>query len=220
MKCQLLLKTEKTKVLFLFLFLLLSLFCHSVLVSGKVFSEKSILLEFKNSVSDPSGILSSWNSTNNPDHCSWFGVSCDSNSRVFSLNITGRGNFSEPLSCSEFSGIFPYLDGIRRTCCCCCCSSGGSGKLVGKLSPLVGKLTELRVLSLPCNGLSDDIPIEIWGLEKLEVVDLEDNLLTGTLPVGFLGLRNLRVLNLGFNRIEGEIPISFSKCVRGLEFSW
>lgn len=217
MKCQLLLKAEKTKVL-LFLFLLLSLFCNSVLVSGKVFSEKSILLEFKNSVSDPSGILSSWSSTdnnNNPDHCSWFGVSCDSNSRVFSLNITGRGNCSEPLSCSEFSGIFPYLDGIRRTIrtSCCCCSSGGSGKLVGKLSPLVGKLTELRVLSLPCNGLSGDIPVEIWGLEKLEVVDLEDNLLTGTLPIGFLGLKDLRVLNLGFNRIEGEIPISFSKFV-------
>ena len=38
MKCQMLLKTEKTKDLFLFL--LLSLFCHSVLVSGKALSEK------------------------------------------------------------------------------------------------------------------------------------------------------------------------------------
>ena len=214
MKCLLLLTSDRTKTLFLFLLLLLvSLFCNSVLVSGKVFSEKSILLEFKSSVLDPSGILSSWNNSNNPDHCSWFGVSCDSNSRVSSLNITGRGNCSEPLSCSEFSG-FQIFNGVRRTSCCC--SSGGSGKLVGKLSALVGKLTELRVLSLPCNGLSGDIPVDIWGLERLEVVDLEGNLLTGSLPVGFIGLRNLRVLNLGFNRIEGEIPISFAKCV-GLE---
>lgn len=208
MKCHFFRKT-KTLVLFLLFFL----FCNSSTVSGKVFPDKSILLEFKSSVSDPSGILSGWNS-DNPDHCSWFGVSCDSNSRVSEISITGgggyRGNSSQALSCSEFSEL-PYNGfGIRRTC------SSGSGKLVGNLSALIGKLTELRVLSLPCNGLSGELPVEIWGLERLEVLDLEGSSLTGILPVRFPGLRKLRVLNLGFNRFEGEIPFSLSKCV-GLE---
>ncbi|KAJ0887403.1 putative non-specific serine/threonine protein kinase [Helianthus annuus] len=37
-----------------------------------------VLIEFKRSVSDPSGVLSSW-SESNSDICSWVGVSCGSN---------------------------------------------------------------------------------------------------------------------------------------------
>lgn len=199
------------------MFFLFSLFLNASSLSRKVLYEKSILLEFKTSVYDPSGILSSWNS-NHPDHCSWFGVSCNSNSRVSSLSITGgggggvsgggyRGNSSLALSCSEFAE-FPFHDfGNRRTC------SSDSAKLVGNLSSLIGKLADLRVLSLPCNVITGEIPAVIWGLERLEVLDLEGNSLTGKLPMTFRGLRKLRVLNLGFNRIEGRIPISLSKCV-------
>lgn len=183
--------------------------CFLSSVSGKVFPEESALLEFKSLVSDPHGILSSWN-PNNTNHCLWFGVACNSKSRVISLNITGgdgyRGN-SQALSCSK-SLTFPFhAFGIKRTC------SNLDGKLKGELSPLIGKLGELRVLSLPFNEFSGEIPVEIWALEKLEVLDLEGNLLNGKLPNGFVGLKKLRVLNLGFNRLVGEIPISLSKCV-------
>ncbi|KAF5181422.1 Lrr receptor-like kinase family protein [Thalictrum thalictroides] len=180
-------------------------------------SDRSVLLEFKSSVSDSSGLLSSWNSTSS-DHCSWFGVSCDAKSRVVVLNITGgqdspdggkKGN-SEALYCSEF-GKFPFFGfGIRKSC------SGNSGKLVGKLSPFIGKLTELKVLSMPFNEFSGEIPVEIWGLKYLEVLDFEWNLLSGSLPLEIGGLGRLRVLNLGFNRIVGEIPVGLSYC-SGLE---
>ncbi|EXB38107.1 LRR receptor-like serine/threonine-protein kinase RPK2 [Morus notabilis] len=173
-------------------------------------SDKSALLQFKNSVSDSFGLLSSWNAIGS-NHCSWLGVSCDSNSRVISLNITGNGggggnpnlNFS---SCFDFSEFPLYGLGIRRNCL------GSRGKLVGKLSPLIGKLSELRVLSLPFNGLGGEIPREIWGLDNLEVLDLEGNSISGKLPLQFN--KNLRVLNLGFNKIEGEIPSSLSNSVR------
>ncbi|KAF9609240.1 hypothetical protein IFM89_014434 [Coptis chinensis] len=36
-----------------------------------------------------------------------------------------------------------------------------NGKLVGKLSPLIGKLTKLRVLSMPFNDFDGEIPVEI-----------------------------------------------------------
>ncbi|KAL9423588.1 hypothetical protein AB3S75_035637 [Citrus x aurantiifolia] len=186
--------------------LIFLLLCALSSVSGKVLPEKTILLEFKNSVSDPSGILSSWQ-TNTSSHCSWFGVSCDSESRVIALNITG-GDVSEGNSKPFFSCLmtaqFPFYGfGMRRRTCL-----HGRGKLVGKLSPLVGGLSELRVLSLPFNGFSGEFPPEIWGLEKLEVLDVEGNFLSGRLPNEFVGLRNLRVLNLAFNRIDGDIPFS------------
>lgn len=180
-----------------------------------VVSERLTLLELKSSVSDPTGILSSWSSANPDHHCSWRGVSCDSDSRVVSLSIAGSGGEignSQALSCSKslkvefpFNGFGARRSGLRE-----------EGKLGGKLSPLIGKLAELRALSLPYNDLSGVIPVEIWGLQKLEVLDLGGNLLTGKLPGLFTGLRRLRVLNLGSNRLYGEIPVSLSEC-GGLE---
>ncbi|KAL5723251.1 LRR receptor-like serine/threonine-protein kinase rpk2 [Ranunculus cassubicifolius] len=176
--------------------------------------DRSTLVEFKNSVSDSSGILSGWNSKSNgseDDYCSWFGVTCDSKSRVVEVNITGggRGN-PEAVYCSNFAK-FPFFGfGIRRSC------GRISGKLVGKISPLLGKLSELRVLSFPFNDFSGEIPVEILSLKNLEVLDFEWNSLSGSLPAEIGGLKRLRVVNLGFNRFVGEIPQSLSSC-SGLE---
>ncbi|KAF5727150.1 hypothetical protein HS088_TW22G00837 [Tripterygium wilfordii] len=182
--------------------------CFSLSVSG----EESILLELKNSFSDPDGILSSWNPNNSNRYCSWFGITCDSKSRVISLNITGgdassKGN-SQALPCSKLSQ-FPLRGfGIARRCI-----DVVNGKLAGKLSPLIGKLTELRVLSLPYKEITGEIPVEFWGFQKLEVLDLEGNFLSGRFPVESVGLRKLKVLNLGFNKIYGEIPLWILRCV-------
>ncbi|KAL2252374.1 LRR receptor-like serine/threonine-protein kinase RPK2 [Sesamum indicum] len=188
---------------------LLILLCILFLAQNEVVwgsdSDKSALLEFKVSLSDPHGVLSSWNSDGG-DHCSWTGVSCDAGSRVVALNITGGGN---SLSCARI-GQFPlYGFGIRRPCL-----GGNSGvKVLGKLSTAVAKLSELKILSLPFNEINGEIPVEIWGMEKLEVLDLEGNLISGSLPSQFSGSKNLRVLNLGFNEIFGGIPSSLSNCV-------
>ncbi|XVF03187.1 hypothetical protein REPUB_Repub04eG0239700 [Reevesia pubescens] len=209
MKCYL-----SCKVLILFVF---QLFVFFSLISGKLLvSEKRILVEFKSSVFDPSGVLSSWNFSKNPNHCSWFGVSCNSRSQVISINIPGggcgeegsKGNFPQACSCSSKLSKFPFYGfGLRRRIAC------SKRKLVGNLSPLIGKLSELKVLSLAFNDFGGEIPLEIWGLEKLEELDLEGNSFTGKLPNEFVGLRNLHVLNLGFNELEGKIPGSLSKCV-------
>ncbi|KAF5725406.1 LRR receptor-like serine/threonine-protein kinase RPK2 [Tripterygium wilfordii] len=188
------------------LFLLLSVTQDGIFVTAD--SDKSVLLQFKNSVTDSAGLLSSWNQII-PSHCSWVGVSCDASFRVVSLNITGngggRGNTDHnEYSCSDPTSFPLYSLGIRRYC------RGSKGILVGKLLPVIGRLTELRVVSLPFNGFHGEIPGEIWGMEKLEVLDLEGNSFSGSLPASFVGLRNLRFLNLGFNRIEGEIPDSLS----------
>ncbi|KAL0343800.1 UNVERIFIED_CONTAM: LRR receptor-like serine/threonine-protein kinase RPK2 [Sesamum angustifolium] len=144
-------------------------------------SDKSALLEFKASLSDPYGVLSSWN-LNSPDHCSWAGVSCDSDSRVVALSIAGGGN---SLSCARIAQFPLYGFGIRRSCL----GSSSKVKVLGQLSVAVAKLSELRNLSLPFNELRGQIPAEIWGMEKLEVLDLEGNLISGSLPAYFSGLK-------------------------------
>ncbi|KAI3467242.1 hypothetical protein Pfo_023905 [Paulownia fortunei] len=165
-------------------------------VSGQFSDERMTLLEFKKSVSDPYGILNSW-SSGSSNQCSWFGVSCNSNFRVSGLKI--GGNLSLAPSCSLESESALHGFGIVRNC-----------------SAVIGKLTELRVLSLPFNELDGEIPVEFWGLKNLEVLDLEGNYFVGDfLGYEFTGLRKLRVLNLAFNRIFGLFPPSLSKC-RGL----
>ncbi|KAL8161460.1 hypothetical protein V2J09_012949 [Rumex salicifolius] len=178
-------------------------------------SEKSVLLELKSSVSDPFGVLSSWISANSSDdleHCSWYGVVCGSNSRVSALTIVGGGNLGfggdrEKVPVVDVFKYYFYRFGSRRS------SAGGNGRLIGALNSVVAKLTQIRVLSLPFHGFSGEIPSEIWGLQNLEVLNLEGNSFTGNLPASFDGLRKLRVFNLGLNEIGGEIPDSLSRCV-------
>ncbi|CAL1360166.1 unnamed protein product [Linum trigynum] len=209
MKQKGLLPIPEELIFFFFLFLL----CFGIFpLSSSVpesSPEKSALLDFKSSVSDPHGnLLSAWN----PElhHCAWAGVACNSRSEVVSIRIPGGGGrgSSEDLSCSD-AFKFPILGArLKRVCS----GWGRRGKLVGKLSPLIGKLSKLRVLSLPFNDLGGEIPSEIWGLKELEVLDLQGNLFTGEYSGQFgVGLTKLRVLNLGFNRIHGEIPASISR---------
>ncbi|KAM7268356.1 hypothetical protein ACFE04_010522 [Oxalis oulophora] len=171
-------------------------------VVGLADSDDLTLLQLKNSVTDQSGLLSNW--VQGTNHCSWFGVMCDSNFRVVSLNVSGGG---KPNDGDLFSFVcwdryqFPlYGLGFRRYC------DGKAGYLEGKLFPLISKLTELRILSMPYNGLVGEIPEEIWSMGKLEVLDLENNRLTGLLPAQAAGLKNLRFLNLAFNNFSGVIP--------------
>ncbi|KAG1347788.1 LRR receptor-like serine/threonine-protein kinase RPK2 [Cocos nucifera] len=163
--------------------------------AGSRDAEVSALLQLKSSVTDPAGLLHRWSAAPGSDPCSWRGVSCDARSRVVSLNISARasGGASPAASCSR-SG--PFLRGCPDS----------RLRLVGKLSPAVGKLSELRVLSLPFHSFDGEIPGEIWALENLEVLNLEGNSLSGTLPSRFPP--RLRVLNLASNRIQGEIPLS------------
>ncbi|CAM6036392.1 unnamed protein product [Sphagnum compactum] len=66
--------------------------------------------------------------------------------------------------------------------------------IVGTLTPAIGDLTNLVILSLTNNpGLTGPIPTEINNLAVLQILDLHDNNFNGTIP-DLTGLGNLQEL--------------------------
>ncbi|KAM0007700.1 putative non-specific serine/threonine protein kinase [Helianthus debilis subsp. tardiflorus] len=75
----------------------------------------------------------------------------------------------------------------------------------GSIPESVGKLNNLRFLSLGANSFTGSIPKALERLRSLEALDLYNNDLTGSVPT-FLG--NLTKLDLSFNQFSGSIPES------------
>jgi len=78
----------------------------------------------------------------------------------------------------------------------------------GQLSPSVGDLSELRVLSLAGNMFSGEIPATVGNLRFLEVLELQGNNFSGRVPtqMSFAFLQSLKLINLSGNAFSGSIP--------------
>ncbi|XP_041001615.1 LRR receptor-like serine/threonine-protein kinase FLS2 [Juglans microcarpa x Juglans regia] len=80
----------------------------------------------------------------------------------------------------------------------------------GFLTPSIGNLTELTILSLSKNKIRRTIPETISKLRKLTRLSLAANSLVGTIPNEITLLKNLEYLDLSGNRLSGSIPINIS----------
>ncbi|XP_055826746.1 probable LRR receptor-like serine/threonine-protein kinase At3g47570 [Solanum dulcamara] len=78
--------------------------------------------------------------------------------------------------------------------------------LRGSLSPSIGNLSFLYVLSLQNNSFSGEIPSEIGYLHKLRLLRLDNNSFTGHIPSNISCCFNLVSLVLSYNMMVGEIP--------------
>ncbi|XP_022736671.1 leucine-rich repeat receptor-like serine/threonine/tyrosine-protein kinase SOBIR1 [Durio zibethinus] len=87
--------------------------------------------------------------------------------------------------------------------------------LDGFLSPAIGKLSELKELSVSHNNIVDQVPSQIVDCKKLEVLDLQNNLFSGEVPSNLSSLIRLRVLDLSSNKFSGDL--SFLKYFPNLE---
>ncbi|KAL1202066.1 putative LRR receptor-like serine/threonine-protein kinase [Cardamine amara subsp. amara] len=85
-----------------------------------------------------------------------------------------------------------------------------SMNLSGILSPELGRLTRLTILSFMWNKITGSIPKEIGNIKSLELLLLNGNLLTGNLPEELGFLPNLDRIQIDENRISGPLPISFA----------
>ncbi|GAB2269744.1 Leucine-rich repeat receptor-like serine/threonine/tyrosine-protein kinase sobir1 [Dionaea muscipula] len=77
--------------------------------------------------------------------------------------------------------------------------------LGGSVSPAIGRLSELRELSLGNNHLIDRLPRQIVDCRKLKVLNLKNNQFSGDVPPELSKLVQLRVLDLSSNRFSGDL---------------
>ena len=79
-------------------------------------------------------------------------------------------------------------------------------KLVGFISPHVGNLSFLRILTLQNNTFYNEIPQEIGRLRRLQVLRLDNNTISGEIPSNLSSCTKLQVLFFSKNLLTGEIP--------------
>ncbi|KAJ8559836.1 hypothetical protein K7X08_003894 [Anisodus acutangulus] len=80
-----------------------------------------------------------------------------------------------------------------------------SNELSGTLSLAIGKLSELKELSLSDNQLFNQIPVQIFNCWKLEILDLQKNRFSGKVPSELSSLIRLRVVDFSSNEFSGNL---------------
>ncbi|XP_073149349.1 probable inactive receptor kinase At2g26730 [Henckelia pumila] len=81
--------------------------------------------------------------------------------------------------------------------------------LIGSIPPnTLGRLTQLRVLSLRANRLAGGIPPDFSQLKLLRSLYLQNNVLSGDFPASIADMGRLTRLDLSSNNFTGGIPFS------------
>ncbi|KAM5550985.1 putative LRR receptor-like serine/threonine-protein kinase [Rosa sericea] len=159
--------------------------------------ERLSLLAFKSEiVSDPLGILSSWNDSSNL--CDeWRGITCGRrHPRVTVLDLQS----------SQLEGILsPHIGNLSflRSL------NLQNNSFTNTIPQEIGRLSRLQRLHLGDNSFEGDIPINISHCFKLQYLVLANNSLTGEIPIELGSLLKLQELTLRGNNLVGEIPSSF-----------
>ncbi|KAF5192183.1 kinase [Thalictrum thalictroides] len=78
----------------------------------------------------------------------------------------------------------------------------------------LGRLTQLRVLSLRSNRLSGNLPTDFSNLKLLRSLYLQDNNFSGEFPTSLTTLTRLTRLDLSSNSFNGNVPFSINNLTK------
>ncbi|KAI3888388.1 hypothetical protein MKW92_006704 [Papaver armeniacum] len=133
---------------FFILFLLIIL--HTVSCHGCIDRERNALLNFKASLTDPSGRLSSWQVNSHRNCCDWHGIQCSATDSLHVISIDLR---NVELENNMFNSLFPNTS------------------LSGIISPL-SKFKNLVHLDISYSQFSGSITTQFSNLSSLRYLDV------------------------------------------------
>lgn len=87
-------------------------------------------------------------------------------------------------------------------------------KLVGSISPDIGKLAYLKLLDLHDNSFYGAIPSDIGNCTGLQFLYLQGNYLSGIIPSEFGNLLELETLDVSSNTLSGTVPLSLANLTK------
>ncbi|KAJ7198069.1 hypothetical protein O6H91_07G090100 [Diphasiastrum complanatum] len=110
--------------------------------------------------------------------------------------------------CTNFSGVVCIsINGVNHVSVLSLGTiNAGSAGLTGVLSPSVGNLSFLRILTIVPGDLQGSIPDSVGRLSLLEFLGLPENKLSGNIPDSLQNLHSLRDLVLKNNQLSGSVP--------------
>ncbi|KAL6845781.1 hypothetical protein ACP4OV_024356 [Aristida adscensionis] len=211
------------------LFFLLLLLSPLIATSTSPLSPQDLLLDFRASLRDPSGELSSWSAST--PYCNWPHVTCTSAAAAanatasVSVSLQGLG-LSGDLSVSSLcrvpglaalslaSNAFNQTIPLELSRCTSLVSLNLSAATFwGPLPDQLAMLASLASLDLSGNSIDGQVPAGLAALGELEVLDLGRNQLSGVLhPALFGNLTRLRYLDLSGNQFhESQLPPELGK---------
>ena len=163
--------------------------------------ERQALLNFKYSLVDFYGVLSSWRDDDNTqDCCKWKGIQCDQQTgHVTILRLPGHD--AHYLSGTlNITSLFP-LQNIQHL------DLSYNLFLRNFIPQLMGSFTNLRYLNLSYSYFGGSIPTQLGNLTNLLSLDLRGNhILWQKIPYQLGSLAQLRYLDLSYNNLDGELP--------------
>eukprot|EP00529_Nitzschia_sp_RCC80_P008198 CAMPEP_0113507458 /NCGR_PEP_ID=MMETSP0014_2-20120614/36475_1 /TAXON_ID=2857 /ORGANISM="Nitzschia sp." /LENGTH=1167 /DNA_ID=CAMNT_0000403067 /DNA_START=213 /DNA_END=3716 /DNA_ORIENTATION=+ /assembly_acc=CAM_ASM_000159 len=171
-----------------------------------------------------SGWRNSDNWLSNTGVCAWYGIDCDENGSVSSIQLGSNqlvGTFpTEVYHLPQLqhlklhsNTVYMSFEGIEQAenLQTLSLDSTGLGSLEG-----IGQARSLRELSVSRNILNGPIPEEFSRLINLETLDLSFNGLSGFLPYWFRGLVSLTTFTASNNKFSG--PLSDFGALRELRY--
>ncbi|KAG0593391.1 hypothetical protein M758_1G319100 [Ceratodon purpureus] len=160
-------------------------------------TDRAILLDFKNSFVDNTGVFSSWNSTSS-NCCTWQGVTCrESDGAVLELAIVGSSaSNQQPYRDTSYSTVGSGLVGLthlQKLKIQWVLFNGGIPSTWGAFS------SNLIWITINNANLRNDIPSNLANIQSLERLDLKSNHLTGSIPSTFCSHPNLNYIDVSYN---------------------
>uniref|UniRef100_A0A0E0LAD2 Leucine-rich repeat-containing N-terminal plant-type domain-containing protein n=1 Tax=Oryza punctata TaxID=4537 RepID=A0A0E0LAD2_ORYPU len=158
-------------------------------------TEVQALIEIKNQLEDPHGVLKSWD-VNSVDPCSWALITCSPDALVTTLEAPGQ----------HLSGLLaPSIGDLTNLETVLLQNNNISGPIPGE----IGRLSNLKTLDLSSNQFHGEIPSSVGHLESLQ--RLNNNTLSGPIPSASANLSHLVFLDLSYNNLSGPIPASLAR---------